>query len=77
MNIKILGTGCKKCDTLKKNVDEAIKDLDMDITVEKVEDLKEILKYKVMTTPGLVINEKVVSKGKVLKPKQIKELIGK
>ncbi len=77
MNIKILGTGCKKCDTLKKNVEEAINDLGMDITVEKVDDLKEILKYKVMTTPGLVIDEKVVSKGKVLKPKQIKELIEK
>ncbi|MBN2795127.1 MAG: thioredoxin family protein [Clostridia bacterium] len=75
MIIKVLGTGCKKCDTLMANVKEAIANKNSDATVEKVDDLQQILSYKVMSTPALVIDEKVVSKGKVLKTKEIEDLI--
>lgn len=74
MHIKVLGTGCKKCKTLKTNVEEAIKNAGIDATVEKVEDVQAIISYGVMSTPALVIDEKVVSKGKVLKAKDIEKL---
>lgn len=74
MNIKVLGTGCKKCETLKKNVEEAIQTAGIEATVEKVEDIQTIIGYGVMNTPALVIDEKVVSKGKVLKTKDILKL---
>lgn len=73
MNIKVLGTGCKKCKELEANVNEAIKQLGTEATVEKVEDIPGIMKYGVMSTPALVIDEKVVSAGKLL---TVKELIG-
>lgn len=75
MNIKVLGTGCKKCETLKANVEEALKLSGKEATVEKVEDVQKIIAYGVMSTPALVIDEKVVSKGKVLKAKAIMELL--
>ncbi len=74
MTIKILGTGCKKCDTLEKNVKNIVKENE-EIKVEKVSDLSQILHYNVMQTPALVINDKVVSVGKVLKENEINELI--
>lgn len=74
MHIKVLGTGCKKCITLKANVEEAIKNAGIEATVEKVEDVQAIISYGVMSTPALVIDEKVVSKGKVLKAKDIQKL---
>ncbi len=74
MHIKVLGTGCKKCTTLKENVEEAIKNEGIDASVEKVEDIQTIIAYGVMNTPALVIDEKVVSKGKVLKSKDIQKL---
>lgn len=77
MIIKILGTGCDKCDKLEENVKEAVKELGIEASVEKIEDLLEIVKYGVMTSPTLVIDEKAVSTGKVLKVKKIKELIEK
>ena len=75
MNIKILGTGCSKCIALDKAVREVVNDLKMDATVEKVEDIQKIISYSVLTTPGLVINEKVVSSGKVLSKKEIVAVI--
>ncbi len=77
MIIKILGTGCDKCDKLEENAKEAVKELGIEASVEKIEDLLEIVKYGVMTSPTLVIDEKTVSTGKVLKVKKIKELIEK
>lgn len=71
MNIKVLGTGCKKCKTLEANALEAVKNAGIDASVEKVEDVQTIIGYGVMSTPALVIDEKVVSKGKVLKAKDI------
>ena len=75
--IKILGTGCANCIALKKVVDEAVSQLGGDTKVIKEEDINEIMKYKVMSMPGLVINEKVVSAGKLLTLDEVKELIKK
>jgi len=75
MNIKVLGTGCKKCKTLEENVKKALESAGKEASVEKVEDVQQIIGYGVMSTPALVIDEKVVSKGKVLKPKDIEKLI--
>jgi small redox-active disulfide protein 2 len=77
MIIKILGSGCKKCKKMEANVKEALEELNLDAKVEKVEDFKEIMKYKVLTTPGLVIDEEVVSSGKLLKAKDIKKFLDK
>lgn len=71
MHIKVLGTGCKKCDTLMENVKEALAETSTEAQVEKVTDIQAIIAYGVMSTPALVIDEKVVAKGKVLKTKDI------
>lgn len=65
MNIKILGTGCAKCHALENAVKEIIKEKGIEATVEEVRDIKKILEYPILTTPGLVINEKLVVSGKV------------
>ncbi|WP_346868765.1 thioredoxin family protein [Clostridium sp. UBA5119] len=75
MIIKILGSGCKKCVTLKENTEVALKETGMEAEIIKVMDFKDIMTYGVMTTPALVINEKVVSFGKVLKPKEIIKIL--
>lgn len=77
MNIKILGSGCASCIKLAKNTEEALKETGVQAEVSKVEDFKEIMKYGVMSTPTLVINEKVVSVGKVLKTNDIVKLLKK
>jgi small redox-active disulfide protein 2 len=77
MNIKILGSGCKNCITLEKNTKTALQELGLDTQIEKVTDFDKIMQYGVMTTPAIVIDEKVVSFGKVLKPKEITEIIKK
>ena len=71
MIIKILGTGCSKCINLEKKVKEIVKANNIDASVEKVSDLQDIMKYGIMMTPGLVINEKVISYGSVPKDEQI------
>lgn len=75
MLVKILGSGCKKCVTLKENTEIALKETGMEAEIIKVMDFKDIMAYGVMTTPALVINEKVVSFGKVLKPKEIIKIL--
>ena len=75
MVIKILGSGCKKCDTLTQNTRTALVEKGIEAEIIKITDFKEIMKYGVMSTPALVIDEKVVSFGKVLKPKEIIKLI--
>lgn len=77
MNIKILGPGCAKCQTLDKNVREAVSELGIPAEITKVEDIMEIMGYNVITTPGLVIDEKVVSSGRLLSVKQLKEILTK
>lgn len=75
MEIKILGPGCTNCKKLEANTKEAVKALGIEANITKVEDIKEIMKYGVMRTPAIVINEKVKALGKVLAPDQIKKLI--
>ena len=75
MKIKILGTGCPNCKILERNVREAVSELDIDADISKVEDIVEIMKYYIAKTPGLVIDEKVVSWGKLLSVKEVKELL--
>ncbi|PID86016.1 MAG: thioredoxin family protein [Chloroflexi bacterium] len=65
LNIKILGSGCKNCTMLEAIVNMAITNLGVEAHVEKISDYSDILSYNVMATPGLVINEQLVSSGRV------------
>jgi len=75
MIIKILGSGCSNCAKLEANAKEAVKKLGLEAEFIKVTDFKEIMTYNVMSTPCLVVNEKVLSSGKVLSADTIKSLI--
>lgn len=75
MKIKVLGTGCAKCKKMENNVHQAISEMGLDITVEKVEDVMEIMRYGMMGTPALVIDEEVKTVGKVLSAEQIKKYL--
>jgi small redox-active disulfide protein 2 len=75
MTIKILGSGCVNCQTLYKRTEEELKELHLEATLEKVTDIQKIVSYGIMRTPGLVIDEKVVSYGPVPKTEDIKKLI--
>jgi small redox-active disulfide protein 2 len=77
MEIKILGTGCAKCVALDKVTREVVNDLNLDATVTKVEDIMEIMAFGVMTTPALVVDGKVVLKGRVPSANEIKQLLTK
>ena len=77
MKLEILGTGCKRCDQLYENTQNAVTELDSpgNIVIEKIGDVNYFAKMGVFMTPGLVIDGEVVSTGKVLSPNQIKEKI--
>lgn len=75
MEIKVLGTGCASCKALFTTVQEAVAQLGIEATVVKEEDMMKIMEYNVMSLPAIVINEKVVSKGKKLNVEQVKELL--
>ena len=75
MNIKILGTGCARCHQLEKTAREVVKKLGIDATIEEVKDFNKILAYDVLITPGLVINEQVISSGKVPTKAEVTQLI--
>lgn len=75
MRIKILGSGCKNCQALERATREAVERLGLDATVEEVTDFPTIVGYGVMSTPALVVDEKVVSAGRVLTPTRIGELL--
>lgn len=77
MLIKILGSGCKSCTILTENTKAALEEMNMEADIVKVTDFKEIMAYGVMTTPTLVIDEKVVSVGKTLKAKEISKILEK
>jgi small redox-active disulfide protein 2 len=75
VNIKVLGTGCARCNALKKAVSEVVELMQIVADVEKVEDMKQILEYPILTTPGLVIDGRVVSYGRVPGKDEIEKLI--
>ncbi|MFO7712104.1 MAG: thioredoxin family protein [Dehalococcoidia bacterium] len=75
MKIKILGPGCARCHQLEKTVKEAVKELGVDAEIEEVRDLKKIMEYPILTTPGLVIDEKVVCSGRVPSKSEVTTLI--
>ncbi len=75
MEIKVLGSGCAKCNTLSEATKQAVSELGIDATITKVEDFIKILEFGVMTTPALVVDGKVVVKGKVPKVDEIKKLL--
>ena len=75
MEIKILGTGCAKCRTLEQLTRDVVSKNAIDATITKVEDIMEIMKYNIMTTPALVVDGKVVSKGRIPSADEIKQLL--
>lgn len=72
-HIQILGTGCPKCKTVTANAEEAVRQLGIEATIEKVEKITDIMKFGIMTTPGLVVDGKVKSAGKMLSVEDIKK----
>lgn len=77
MEIKILGTGCSKCKTLERLTRDVVSKNGIDATISKVEDIIEIMKYNIMTTPALVIDGNVVTKGRIPSAEEIKQLLTK
>ena len=75
MKIQILGTGCAKCKTLYANTQAAIEALGLEAEIEKIEDIQQIIKFGVMTTPAFAVDGKVKSAGRVLSADEIKKLL--
>ncbi len=75
MIIKILGTGCSKCEKLEKETINALAELDVSADVQKITKMNEIMEYDVMMTPALVVNDKVKAAGKIPRMEEIKKLI--
>lgn len=76
-SVKVLGSGCKNCHVLKENTDAALKELGLNIETEYVTDIQKIMAYNILSTPALVINEQVVSTGKVLSSADIIKMVTK
>ncbi len=74
-SVKILGSGCVSCHTLLVNTRQALKNLGLETEAEYVTDMEKVMAYGVMSTPALVVNEKVVAMGKVLKPQEVEKLL--
>lgn len=75
--IKVLGAGCPSCHQLYENVKEAVKNMGLALEVEYVTDMAKVMEYGVMSVPALVVNENVVSMGKVLKAADVEALLHK
>lgn len=76
-SVKVLGSGCAKCNQLEASTKAALEQLGMDPTIDHVRDFAEIAAYGVMTTPALVVDGKVVSYGKVLKTEEVAAILKK
>ena len=75
MNTQVLGTGCPKCKSLEKATREVVDQNKIDATITKVEDIVEIMKFNIMTTPALVVDGKVVVKGRVPSNEELKQIL--
>lgn len=75
--IKVLGSGCASCHTFYENVIKAVKEMGIAVEVEYTTDLQKVMEYGVMSMPALVVNDKIISKGKVLKVGDIQKLLYK
>lgn len=75
--IKVLGAGCKSCHELYENAKEAVKEMGLSVEVEYITDMQKVMGYGVMSMPAVVVNEKVVSTGKVLKAADVEKLLRK
>ena len=76
-SIKVLGSGCKNCHALLENAQEAVRALSLPVEVEYITDMEKVMGYGVMSMPAIVVNEKVVSMGKVLKAADVEKLLHK
>lgn len=74
--IKVLGPGCTKCKSTYAAVEKVVKDHGIDVQLTKVDDIEEIMRYNIMSTPAIVIDDKVVLKGKVPSESEIRKLLG-
>ena len=77
VSIKVLGSGCKSCHELYENTKEAVKNAGLHVEVEYITDLEKVMEYGVISMPELVVNEEVVSMGKVLKVADVEKLLHK
>jgi small redox-active disulfide protein 2 len=75
LEIKVLGPGCPKCETVEKRVKSALAELGVAAAVEKVSDIRKIMDFNILSTPGLVIDGKVVCSGRIPRPDEIKAWI--
>ncbi|WP_405292198.1 thioredoxin family protein [Algibacter sp. Ld11] len=73
--IKILGTGCPKCQTMTGVVKDVVSENNIDATIEKIEDIEEIMKYSVMSTPALVIDDVITVKGRIPSKDEVLSLL--
>lgn len=75
MNIKVLGGGCKSCEALLKSAKEAVANKRIDAEIEYITDMEKIMNYGVMSMPALMVDDKIVSAGKVLKAKEVEKYL--
>ena len=75
MNVKVLGGGCSKCETLLANTKEAVAKAGVEAEVEYITDFAVIAGYGIMSRPGLIVDEKIVAMGKVLKSSEIEKFL--
>lgn len=75
MKIKILGTGCSRCRQLEQTTRQVIKELSVDAIIEEVKDMRKIMEYPILTTPGLVVNEELVCSGRIPSESEVTQFI--
>ena len=75
MTIKVLGSGCMNCKTLEQRTIEALKNMNLEASIEKVTDFQQIASYGILRTPGLVVENKVIVQGRVPTVAQLQELL--